>query len=62
MIKVDQIKEKVELKDMEINADPCKFYWEDYGEQGKIDCNRDCTYCGSGSDAPNYCAYGSDKY
>ena len=46
MIKVDQIKEKVELKDMEINADPCKFYWEDYGEKGKIDCNSDCTYCG----------------
>lgn len=59
MIEVQKIKEKVELKDMEINADPCKYIWEDYGRRGGKDCLIDCVDCGPEG---GYCAYGSDKY
>lgn len=56
MLKVKKIEEKVELKDMEINADPCKYHWTQYHTAGRYDCLRDCKYKGVVS------PYGSDRY
>ncbi|EGT4909472.1 hypothetical protein DAF77_05350 [Clostridioides difficile] len=41
-LKVNKIINKIEVKDMEINADPCKVYWEDYGLMHEVDCDKDC--------------------
>lgn len=56
MLKVKKIKEKIELKDMEINDDPCKYHWLQYHTAGRYDCLSDCKYKGKVS------AYGSDRY
>jgi len=56
MLKVKKIKEKIELKDMEINDDPCKYFWSQYKLVGQYDCMSDCKYKGKVS------AYGSDRY
>ncbi|CEN24006.1 hypothetical protein [Paraclostridium sordellii] len=59
MIEVKKIKEKVELKDMEINGDPCKYFWNQYHAAGHDDCMEDCTECKGWK---LHCANGSDRY
>lgn len=54
--KIDQIKEKIELKDMKINANVCKFFGDEYHQSGKYDCLTDCKAVGYLS------TYSSDKY
>ena len=56
ILEVKKIKEKIELKDMEINDDPCKYYWSQYKLVGQYDCMSDCKYKGKVT------AYGSDRY
>lgn len=56
MLKVEEIKEKIELKDMEINGNPCKYFWTQYNRVGEYDCMTDCKYKGVVS------AYGSDRF
>lgn len=56
MIEVQKIKEKVELKDMEVNADRCKYYWTQYQIPGREDCLKDC------GTWPFQDAYASDRY
>ncbi|WP_170177307.1 hypothetical protein [Acidilutibacter cellobiosedens] len=54
MLKIKKIENKIEVKDVAGQNDPCKYYWEDEGKKGKYDCLVDC-YDHS---AP----YGSDLY
>lgn len=41
-LKVKKITNKIELKDMEINADPCKIYYDKYDLLHEYDCDYDC--------------------
>ena len=55
-MKIEKIKEKIEIKDMQVNGDPCKYYFDEYGWTGQYDCMNDCI-------APNESpAYGSVVY
>lgn len=42
MLEVKKIKEKVELEDLKVQADPCRYYWDDHGLKGRYDCYVDC--------------------
>ena len=42
-MKIEKIKEKIEIKDMQVNADPCKINYDLYGQLRTDDCMYDCT-------------------
>lgn len=42
MENITKITEKLELKDVEVQADPCKAWWTEHGIWGKDDCLKDC--------------------
>ncbi|MCR2043146.1 hypothetical protein [Anaerosalibacter massiliensis] len=42
MLKIKKIEEKMELLDVEAQADPCKFFWDNDGVAGLYDCLKDC--------------------
>lgn len=65
MIEVKKIKEKVDLKDMEINGnDPCRYIWHSHQKSGAINCLSDCTKCGTDKKGNQikHCAYGINEY
>ena len=41
-LEVKKIENKLELKDMEINSDPCKSYWDKKHLKHEYDCDYDC--------------------
>ena len=42
MEKIEQLKEKIDIKDMSLNSDICIWGWRDKKETGHEDCLRDC--------------------
>ncbi|WP_343095120.1 hypothetical protein [Clostridioides difficile] len=42
MIHIKKIEEKIELQDVEVQADPCKWYYDKHGIISQIDCMVDC--------------------
>lgn len=44
MLKIEKITEKVELLDVEVQSDPCKFLFDQSGKKvaGLYDCSIDC--------------------
>ncbi|MCR2043152.1 hypothetical protein [Anaerosalibacter massiliensis] len=43
MLKIEKIEEKIELLDVEAQADPCKYKYERDKVTGTYDCLHDCT-------------------
>ena len=58
-IRLGILEKELPIEDMQINGDPCYYMWRDYWIRHGVDCDRDCTTCGSGV---KRCPYGSDKY
>lgn len=44
MLKIEKITEKVELLDVEVQSDPCKYLWDKskHTVEGMHDCLTDC--------------------
>jgi hypothetical protein len=44
MLEIKKIEEKVELKDLEVQSDPCKYFWNKSHVAGLYDCLEDCLH------------------
>lgn len=42
MLHIKKIEEKIELQDVEVQADPCKWYYDNKDLISQIDCMTDC--------------------
>ena len=58
-IRLGILEKELPIEDMQVNGDPCYYVWKDYGRRHGVDCDRDCTTCGSGV---KRCPYVSDMY